>query len=171
MSKVQKHTSILQCTVHPLNCHSLRHMGQCGWGVCEFTHFKMQWRWKAWLHAPQTAKQQDDTFKSLVIKESIILPVFFFVQGHHETTLKYMPLVKNRMSSFYYYYYYFTQILSTTYSNIKCGTKLQMWEKRKTTKVETGIGALYQRLLKEQHTKKQHQRTNKRNSPVVPTVP
>lgn len=32
-------------------------MGQWAWEVCEFTHFKMQWRWKAWLHTPQTARK------------------------------------------------------------------------------------------------------------------
>ena len=44
-----------QAVEDPWNFHSRRHMGQCGCGLCELTHLRMQWRWKAWLHAPHTA--------------------------------------------------------------------------------------------------------------------
>lgn len=49
--------SLFKSISYSLNCHSLRHMGQCACDVCEFTHFKMQWRWNAWLHAPQISGQ------------------------------------------------------------------------------------------------------------------
>lgn len=49
--------SLFKSIPYSLNCHSLRHMGQCACDVCEFTHFKMQWRWNAWLHAPQISGQ------------------------------------------------------------------------------------------------------------------
>jgi hypothetical protein len=32
------------------------------WEVCEFTHFKMQWKWNAWLHTPQTARSNYQFF-------------------------------------------------------------------------------------------------------------
>lgn len=48
----------LHPSFHSLNCHSLRHIGQWAWEVCEFTHFKMQWRWNAWLQEPHTAESQ-----------------------------------------------------------------------------------------------------------------
>ena len=40
---------------HALYFQSRLHMGHCGVGLWEFTHLRMQCKWKAWLHAPQTA--------------------------------------------------------------------------------------------------------------------
>lgn len=67
--KYQSH--VIQLRYQPLNCHSLRHMGQWAWEVCEFTHFRMQWRWKAWLHAPQTAfkEKQNKGVITIMFKE------------------------------------------------------------------------------------------------------
>lgn len=44
-------------TSYSLNCHSLRHIGQWAWLVCELTHFNIQWRWNEWLQAPQIRGQ------------------------------------------------------------------------------------------------------------------
>lgn len=39
------------------NFQSRRHIGHWGRGLWEFTHFKMQCRWNAWLHAPHIRGQ------------------------------------------------------------------------------------------------------------------
>ena len=49
-----------QQSFYALYFQSRLHMGHCGVGLCEFTHLRMQCKWKAWLQAPQTAHKNKD---------------------------------------------------------------------------------------------------------------
>lgn len=43
-------------TIHSLNFHSCRHIGQGWWTCWEFSHLTIQWMWKQWEHWPHTEK-------------------------------------------------------------------------------------------------------------------